>query len=115
MMRLNQSMGRASSMINKHLMVKKIIDCISDDILPENEKKDIVRLPKTSLGKFNAVVYVDYLTKWPKICATSKQSTYTITNILVQKIVSRHCEHHIYYLITKGHSCQNYYMRMEHC
>ena len=108
-------MGRASYMINKWLMVKKIIDCISDGILLENEKKHIVRLPKTSLGKFNAVVYVDYLTKWPKICATSKQSAYIIANILVQKIVSRQCEHHSYYLITKGHSCQNYYMRMEHC
>ena len=91
------------------------VDCISDGILPENEKKDVVQLPKTSLRKHNDVAFVDYLTKWYEVFATSKQSANTIAKILVENIVSRHCVHHNYYLIIDGHSCQNNYKRMEHC
>ena len=106
-MRLNQRMERAPYRINKRLIVEMIIDCISDDILSKNEKKVIVQLPKTSLGKHNAVVFVDYLTKWPEVFATSKQLAYIIAKILVEKIVSRYCVHNSYCLITMGRYCQN--------
>ena len=51
---------------------------------------DVLQLPKTRSGKQYAVVFVDYLTKWPKVFATSNQSAYTIAKLLVEKIVSRH-------------------------
>ena len=37
-----------------------------------------------------AVVFVDYLTKRPEICATFNQSAYTIAKLLVEKFVSSH-------------------------
>ena len=51
---------------------------------------DAVQLPKTSSGKQYAVVFVDYLTKWPEVFPTSNQSAYTIAKLLVERIVSRH-------------------------
>ena len=51
---------------------------------------DVLQLPKTRSGKQYAVVFVDYLTKWPEVFATSNQSAYTIAKLLVEKIVSRH-------------------------
>ena len=48
------------------------------------------QLPKTRSGKRYTVVFVDYLTKWPEVIATSSQSAYTIAKLLVEKIVSRH-------------------------
>ena len=50
----------------------------------------VVQLPKTRSGKQYAVVFVDYMTKWPEVFATSNQSAYTIAKLLVEKIVSRH-------------------------
>ena len=35
-------------------------------------------------------MFVDYLTKRPKVCATLNQSAYTIAELLVEKIVSSH-------------------------
>ena len=46
---------------------------------------DVVQLPKQY-----AVVFVDYMTKWPEVFATSNQSAFTIAKLLVEKIVSRH-------------------------
>ena len=51
---------------------------------------NVVQLPKTRSGKRHAVVFIDYLTKWPEVFATSNQSAYTIAKLLVEKIVSRH-------------------------
>ena len=51
---------------------------------------DVVQLPKTRSGKQYAVVFVDYMTKWPEVFATSNQSAYTIAKLLVEKIISRH-------------------------
>ena len=51
---------------------------------------DVVQLQKTRSGKRYAVVFVDYLTKWPEVFATSNQSAYTIAKLLVEKIMSRH-------------------------
>ena len=42
----------------------------------------------TRSGKQYAVVFVDYVTKWPEVFETSKQSAYTIAKLLVEKIVS---------------------------
>ena len=35
---------------------------------------DVLQLPKTSSGKRYAVVFVDYLTKWPEIFGTADQT-----------------------------------------
>ena len=51
---------------------------------------DVVQLPRTRSGKQYAVVFVDCITKWPKVFATSNQLAYTIAKLLVEKIVSRH-------------------------
>ena len=51
---------------------------------------DVVQLPRTRSGKQYAVVFVDYMTKWPEVFATSNQSAFTIAKLLVEKIVSRH-------------------------
>ena len=51
---------------------------------------DVVQLPRTRSGKQYAVVFVDYMTKWPEVFTTSNQSAFTIAKLLVEKIVSRH-------------------------
>jgi hypothetical protein len=51
---------------------------------------DILQLPKTSRGNRYAVVFVDYLTKWPEVFAVAGQSSATIAKLLVEKVVSRH-------------------------
>ena len=50
----------------------------------------MLQLPKTRSGKQYAVVFVDYLTKWPEVFATYNQSAYTIAKLLVEKIISQH-------------------------
>ena len=51
---------------------------------------DVVQLPRTRSGKQYAVVFVDYMTKWPEVFATSNQSAFTIAKLLVEKIVRLH-------------------------
>ena len=51
---------------------------------------DAIQFPRTSRGNQCAVVFVDYLTKWPKDFAVPDQSAATITRWLVEEIVSRH-------------------------
>lgn len=51
---------------------------------------DVLQLPKTSSGKRYAVVFMDYLTKWPEVFATADQTAPTIARLLVEEIVSRH-------------------------
>ena len=51
---------------------------------------DVVQFPKTSRGNQYAVVFMDYLTKWPKVFAVPDQSAATIARLLVEEIVSRH-------------------------
>ena len=48
---------------------------------------DVLQLPKTSRGNRYAVVFVDYLTKWPEvhIYATRDQSAPTIAKLLVDQ------------------------------
>ena len=51
---------------------------------------DVLQLPKSSKGNQYAVVFIDYLTKWPEVYATKDQTSVTIAKLLVEKIVSRH-------------------------
>ena len=51
---------------------------------------DIIQFPKTSRGNQYAVVFVDYLTKWPEVFAVPDQSAATVARLLVEEIVSRH-------------------------
>ena len=54
-----------------------------------------------------AVVFVDYLTKRPEICATFNQSAYTIVKLLVEKITSSHGIPSQLLSDYRGHFCQN--------
>ena len=51
---------------------------------------DVLQLPKSSKGNTYAVVFMDYLTKWPEVYPTKDQSAPTIARLLVEKIVCRH-------------------------
>ena len=51
---------------------------------------DILQLPKSSRGNRYAVVFMDYLTKWPEVFATADQSAPTIAKLLVEKVICRH-------------------------
>ena len=51
---------------------------------------DVIQFPKSHQGKRYAVVFVDYLTKWPEVFATSDQTALTIARLLVEHIISRH-------------------------
>lgn len=51
---------------------------------------DVIQFPKSNSGNQYAVVFVDYLTKWPEVFATSDQTALTIAHVFVEQIVSRH-------------------------
>ena len=51
---------------------------------------DVVQLPVTRKGSKYAVVFMDYLTKWPEVFPTKDQTAPTIAKLLVEKIISRH-------------------------
>lgn len=51
---------------------------------------DVLQLPKTRQGNRYAVVFMDYLTKWPEVYATPDQTAPTIAKLLVEKVISRH-------------------------
>jgi len=51
---------------------------------------DIVQLPRSSKGNQYAVVFMDYLTKWPEVFAVHDQTAATIARLLVEEIVSHH-------------------------
>ena len=51
---------------------------------------DVIQFPRSNNGNQYAVVFVDYLTKWPEVFAVSDQSAATIANLLVREIISRH-------------------------
>ena len=51
---------------------------------------DVIQFPRSHLGNQYAVVFVDYLTKWPEVFPTPDQSVATIANLMVREIVSRH-------------------------
>ena len=49
---------------------------------------DIIQFPRTKRGNRYAVVFIDYLTKWPEAFAVPDQSSATVAKLLVE--VSRH-------------------------
>ena len=51
---------------------------------------DVLQLPKSYDGNRYAVVFVDYLTKWPEVFATADQSALTIAKLLGEHVISRH-------------------------
>ena len=51
---------------------------------------DVIKFPCSSKGNKYAVVFMDYLTKWPEVFATSDQTSLTIAELLVKNIVSQH-------------------------
>ena len=51
---------------------------------------DMIKFPMSSAGNQYAVVFRDYLTKWPEVFATSDQSALTIARLLVEQVISRH-------------------------
>jgi transposase InsO family protein len=51
---------------------------------------DVLQLPRTLDGNQYAIVFVDYLTKWPEVYAVPNQTADTIARLLVEQIVARH-------------------------
>ena len=51
---------------------------------------DVIQFPRSHHGNQYAVVFVDYLTKWPEVFAVPDQTAATIAKLLVGEIVSRH-------------------------
>ena len=51
---------------------------------------DIIKFPKSNQGKNYAVVFIDYLTKWPRVFATSDQTSLTVAELLVEHVIPRH-------------------------
>lgn len=51
---------------------------------------DVIQFPKSYAGNQYAVVFVDYLTKWPEVFATKDQTALTIAKLLVEHVVSHH-------------------------
>ena len=51
---------------------------------------DVLKLPKSAQGNQYAVVFVDYLTKWPEVFAVADQTSLTIARLLVERVVPQH-------------------------
>lgn len=51
---------------------------------------DVIQFQRSDDGNQYAVVFMDYLTKWPEVFAVPDQSAATIAKLLIEEIVSRH-------------------------
>ena len=51
---------------------------------------DVIQFPRSNKRNQHAIVFMDYLTKWPEVIPASDQSAATIARLLVEEIVSRH-------------------------
>ena len=51
---------------------------------------DVIKFPKSTSGNQYAVVFMDYLTKWPEVFAVRDQTALTIAKLLVEHVISRH-------------------------
>ena len=51
---------------------------------------DVLQLPPTYNGNRYAIVFSDYLTKWPEVFPSPDQKAETIARLLVEQIVPRH-------------------------
>ena len=59
-------------------------------LTPISVSVDIIHFPRSCEGNQYAVVFMDYLTKWPKVFPVPDQSAATVTRLVVEEIVSRH-------------------------
>ena len=46
--------------------------------------------PKSNNGKHYAVIFINYLTKWMEVFATSDQTPLTIAKLLVKQVIACH-------------------------
>ena len=51
---------------------------------------DVIKFSCSARGNQCAVVFMDYLTKWPEVFATQDQTSLTIAKLLVEKVISHH-------------------------
>ena len=51
---------------------------------------DVIKFPHSAKGNKYAVIFMDYLTKWPEVFAPWDQTSLTIAELLVEKVISRH-------------------------
>ena len=51
---------------------------------------NVLSLPRTRKGNHYIVVFVDYLTKWPKAFATPDHTATTIAELLIEHVVCCH-------------------------
>ena len=51
---------------------------------------NIIQFVKSHSGNQYAIVFTDYLTKWPKVFATKDQTALTIARLFVEEIVCRY-------------------------
>ena len=51
---------------------------------------DVIQFPKSNKGNKHAVVFMDYLTKWPEVFPTRDQSSLTIARLLIECIIPQH-------------------------
>lgn len=51
---------------------------------------DVIQFPRSSSGNQYAIVFMDYLTKWPEVFPSPDQTAATIAKLLVEEIMSRH-------------------------
>ena len=54
---------------------------------------DVIQFVKSHSGNQYAIVFTDYLTKWPEVFATKDQTALTIARLLVEEIVCHHGFH----------------------
>ena len=46
----------------------------------------VIQFPKSQSGNQYAVVFTDYLTKWPEVFATKDQTALTIAELFLKKL-----------------------------
>ena len=51
---------------------------------------DVIKFPHSAKDNKYAVVFMDTLTKWPEVFATQYQTSLTIAELLVGKVISHH-------------------------
>ena len=49
--------------------------------------EDILQLPKSHSGNQYAIVFCDYLTKWPEVFPTKDQTALTVARLLVREVI----------------------------
>ena len=51
---------------------------------------DVIQFTSSSKGKKYAIIFMDYLTKWPEVFPAKNQNSLTIARLLVEHIIPRH-------------------------